>query len=83
MKSLSSISETGLQISVSPLLIFSLLSLLLAVWLIFTIIIRYHWKNYGTKGVEILTMNFVYLSGSAVLIAFTIISALLYSTSAQ
>jgi len=81
MTLLSPITTTGFQITITPTILVSLLSLILAAWIIFTIIVRYHWKNYGTGGVEILTMNFIYFSGSAILIAFTIVSVLLYSTS--
>lgn len=82
MSLLSPLGVTGLHVTITPLLLITLLSLLLAVWLVFTIIVRYHWKNYGTKGFEILRMNLLYLIGSGILIAFTILSLLLYSTPA-
>lgn len=79
----STFSETGFLITITPLLLASLLLLLLAVWIVFTLIVRYHWKNYGARGAEALTMNFIYFSGSAILIAFTVVSVILYSTSGQ
>ncbi len=72
---------SGFQIPITPLLVFAILSAIVAGWLIFTFIIRYHWKNYGTGGVEILTMNFVYFAGSIVLGGFMAVSAIAYSLS--
>ena len=72
---------SGFQIPVTAILLFSLLALIIAGWLVFTLIIRYHWKNYGTGGVEILTMNFVYFVGSLVLGGFMTVSAIAYSLS--
>lgn len=72
---------SGVNIPVAPQLIFSLLGLLLAFWIVFTLIIRYHWKNYGTGGVEVFTMNFIYLTGSGVLIVLMTVTATIYSFS--
>ncbi len=69
------------HLSITGGIIFSLFALLIAIWLVFTLIIRYHWKNYGTGGVEIFTMNFFYLVGSCIGIALMLGSALLYLTS--
>jgi hypothetical protein len=76
------IAQLNLHIPITPLLIFALLMLLLAGWGVFTVIIRYHWKNYGTGKLEVFTMNFLYLVGSGILIALLTISALLYYSSA-
>lgn len=79
---LSLLGNSDLQIPITAVLVMSIVLILLLVWAIFTIIIRYHWKNYGTGGVEIFTMNFLYLLGSIVLIVLMIGSALLYFFSA-
>ncbi len=63
--------------------IFIVAGLILAGWLIFTTIVRYHWKSYGTGGVQIFTMNFFYISGSAILGGLMILSAVSYFISAQ
>ena len=71
------------HIPVTPQLIFSIAALLIAVWLIFSTILRYHWINYGTGGVQVFTMNFFYLVGSFTLGGLMVISALLYLATAQ
>lgn len=76
------IAGFNLHIPVTPLLLFATLALLIAGWGIFTLVVRYHWKNYGTGKLEMFTMNFFYLIGSAVLLALMIIFALLYFFSA-
>ena len=73
--------QSGIHITIGPVLVFSIFAMLLAVWLVFTLIIRYHWKNYGTGGVEIFTMNFIYIVGSVICIALMLISAAIYLTS--
>lgn len=77
----SPLVEFNFHIPVTPLLLFSLLALLIALWGIFTLIIRYHWKNYGTGKLQVFTMNFFYLTGSALIIALMATFALLYSSS--
>ena len=72
------VGQSGFHIPITALLIFSLLALLVAIWIVFTLIIRYHWKNYGTGGVEVFTMNFAYLAGSLILIGLMLASATLY-----
>ena len=74
------LGQSGIHIPVTPQLLFIILSLLLAVWLVFTLIIRYHWKNYSTKGTEAFAMNFFYLTGSGILIAGLLITGFLYIT---
>ena len=75
------LAQSGIHIPITAQLLFSLLAILLAGWLVFTLIIRYHWKNYSTGGVELFTMNFFYLLGSGVLIAGLLITGLLYVSS--
>jgi hypothetical protein len=75
------LAQSGSHITITGGLMFSLLALLIAIWLVFTLIIRYHWKNYGTGGVEVFTMNFFYLVGSFIGIALMLGSALLYLSS--
>lgn len=77
-----SLGQFNFHIPVTPMLLFAVLALLLAGWGIFTVIIRYHWKNYGTGKLEVFTMNFFYLTGSLVLIGLMLIFAFLYYSSA-
>lgn len=78
---LTAIGQSGFHIPITPQLLFSVLSLLLAGWLVFTLIIRYHWKNYGTGGASIFAMNFFYFIGSGILLAVLLFSLLLYVAS--
>lgn len=75
--------KIGLEISVSPMFIFVIAGLILTGWLIFTTIVRYHWKNYGTGGTQIFAMNFFYIAGSAILGGLMILFAVSYFISAQ
>ena len=72
------LAKTGLHILLTPQVIFVILALLLAIWLTFTWMFRYHWKNYGTGKLEVLTMTFFYLGGSAILLGLTVTSAFAY-----
>lgn len=78
----SSFGQFNFHIPVTPVLLFALLALLIAGWAIYTLILRYHWKNYGTGKLEVFTMNFFYITGSIVLIVLMAVAALLYSSSA-
>lgn len=75
----SAFSLLNFSIPVTPALLFSLFTLLIAVWLVFTVILRYHWKKYSVNKLTLLEMNLVYLVGSAVLLVLIGISALLYA----
>lgn len=75
------LNNINFHIPVNSQLVIFALFLVLAIWLVFTIIIRYHWKSYGTNGVEVFTMNFMYLIGSAVIGGLMIILAILYISS--
>ena len=76
------LGQLNFHIPITPLFLFAIMLLVLIGWVIFTLVIRYHWKNYGTGKLEVFTMNFFYLVGSAVLIALMGILALLYLSSA-
>lgn len=80
---LTLLGQSGLLLPVTPSLIIAIGALILAGWLIFSLIIRYHWKNYGTSGIEIFSMNFFYIIGSLVIGGLMVISGLLYIISAQ
>ena len=77
------LSQMNLHIPVAPFLVFVLLTLLLLTWVIFTLVVRYHWKNYGTSQLEVMSMSFIYFVGSLILLAATAIFAFLYYVSAQ
>lgn len=70
---------SGMRIPIPPVLLFALLVLLFVAWIIFTLIIRYHWKKYGYSKLVHLKMNFVYFAGSGVLLLGMLLFAILYS----
>lgn len=72
------LSKLNFQFPITSFLIFVIFSLLIIVWLGFTLIIRYHWKNYGSGALSILTMSFIYFIGSGVLILGMGLFAFLY-----
>lgn len=61
-------TQLNIHIPITSLLLFSLGALLLAVWAIFSIIVRYHWKNYGMNKLEVLKMTLIYFIGSGILL---------------
>lgn len=79
---LSTLGQMGIQIPLTPFLIFLLLTLLMVAWGIFTWIVRYHWKSYGTSKLEVMSMSFVYFVGSGILLAGMALFAFLYNFSA-
>lgn len=74
-----SFGQLSFQIPVTPSLLFALFALLVATWLICTIIFRYHWKNYTVSWLEVVSMNLIYFIGSGILLAGMGLFALLYS----
>lgn len=69
----------NVHIPITSPLLFSLGALILAVWAIFSIIARYHWKNYGTNKLEIMKMTLIYFVGSGILLGLIGIFAFAYS----
>jgi hypothetical protein len=72
----------SIHIPLTPIVLFVLLAILVILWVIFTLIIRYHWKNFGTSELDFIGMNLFYLVGSGVLILGMVFSAFLFSFSA-
>lgn len=75
-------SQISIHIPLSSLALFVILAILIVVWAIFTLIIRYHWKNFGTSEIDFVGMNVFYLTGSVILILGMAISAFLFGFSA-
>jgi hypothetical protein len=72
---------SDLAIPVPAFLLGALFALLFAVWLVFSLIVRYHWNKYGHSRLEVMQMNFVYFVGSGILVATTLVFLILYSLS--
>lgn len=77
------LGQGGFHIPVTPTLVFASLAALIATWAIFTLIIRYHWKRYGTSRIQTFAMSFFYLAGSMVLLGGTTLAAIIYYVSSQ
>ncbi len=71
---------SGIHIPIPPILLFALLVLLFVAWVIFTLIVRYHWQKYGYSKLVHLKMNYLYFGGSGILFAALLLSSILYST---
>ena len=72
------LQEIALHIPVTPFFLFAIFALLVLVWGLFTLIIRYHWKSYGVNTLHVLAMNLTYFIGSAILLAAVALFAFLY-----
>ena len=70
------------RIPLPPLVFFILFALLFAGWLIYTIVLRYHWKKYAHSKLDIMHMDIIYFIGSGALLVAMAISALFYSLTA-
>lgn len=75
-------SQLGIHIPITPFLLFAVFAVLLFLWALFTWIVRYHWKSYGTNKLDVMSMSFIYFIGSAVLLAGMALFAFLYNFSA-
>ena len=79
---LETFSQIGVHIPVTPFFIFLLFTLIMCTWGVFSWIVRYHWKSYGTSALEVMTMSLVYFVGSGILLGGMALFAFLYYLSA-
>ncbi len=79
---LATLGQMGFRIPLTPFFLFLLFALLMAAWAVFTWIVRYHWKSYGTSTLEVMTMSLIYFVGSGILLAGMALFAFLYNFSA-
>lgn len=77
------LGQSGFHIPVTPTLVFAALAALAAAWAIYTLILRYHWKQYGTSKFHVFAMNFFYLAGSGILLGGAALAAILYYASSR
>ena len=75
--------QTGFHIPVLPLFVFGAMVLLFVTWGIFSWVIRYHWKKYGTGKVGVMSMTFFYFIGSALLLGLMALFAFMYHLSSN
>lgn len=66
------------RIPVSPALLFGLFGLLAIIWVVYTMVLRYHWEKYSVNKLDLLKMNTAYFIGSFAILALMGVSALMY-----
>ncbi len=78
---LTTLGQMGFHVPLTPFFLFVLFALLLGAWAIFSWIVRYHWKAYGTSKLDVISMSLIYFIGSGVLLAGMTLFVFLYSMS--
>lgn len=81
LATLGEVGKLGLHIPLSPLVFWATFGVLVIIWVIFSLILRYNWTHYATSRQEIFTVNFFYYIGSAILFGVLALSAFLYHVS--
>ena len=76
-----SLSNLSFRIPLSANFLTALLVLLLLVWIIHAIIIRYHWNAYGNDKLKQVRMGIYYFVGSVILFATLSFFLVAYSLS--
>jgi hypothetical protein len=79
---LATLGQMGFRVPLTPFFLFILFTLLMGAWGVFSWIVRYHWKSYGTSKLDVMTMSLVYFVGSGILLAGMALFASLYNFSA-
>ena len=69
------------SVIISPLFVWSLFALVVALWIIATIVLNYHWKTYNIPDSKIAFIKYVYLIGSSFFLIVLFLSALTFSLS--
>ena len=69
----------SLELTITPILLFLAFLVLCAAWAVYSMILRYHWKEYGVNKLQIMLMSLIYGIGSLVLIGLILLSLLLYA----
>jgi hypothetical protein len=72
------LSFSEFVIPVSPGTLGVALIALFLFWLVFSLILRYHWKKYAASNVHVLQMTLWYFGGSVVLWACVLACYLMY-----
>ena len=74
-------SKMSIHIPLVPFSLFLILVLLMGIWAVFTVVINYHWKNYGVSKIEFIGMNLIYFIGSGLIMLGMALCAFLYNYS--
>ena len=73
-------SSFNIQLAVTPMILTSLFLLVAAAWGIFSMIVRYHWREYSTSQLDAAKISVIYFTGSGVLLFGAGICLALYSS---
>ena len=73
----------AIRIPLSPLVLFVILALVFLGWIIYSVILRYHWKTYAYHKLDVIQMDIIYFVGSGVLLTAMAVTALMYSLSSS
>ncbi|HSE34953.1 MAG TPA: hypothetical protein VLB83_02410 [Candidatus Paceibacterota bacterium] len=76
------LSSFDISIPVTPTILMSLFLLVAAIWGVFSMIVRYHWREYGTSALESAKISVIYFTGSGILLFGAAIFLALYSLNA-
>ncbi len=76
----SMLSAISIHFSPGVLTVFFILFFL--IWIVFTMIVRYHWSKYGASKLEVFKMNIIFFAGSIAIFGALGIAMLLYYMSA-
>ncbi len=79
---LGAMNGSGFVIPLSAQALGAILFILVLIWCVYSWIIRYHWKHYGTSKWETAKMSIVYFAGSALILFLLFLAFGAYSLSA-
>lgn len=74
-------SNFDIEIAVTPMILMSLFLLVAAAWGVFSMIVRYHWREYSTSPLDAAKISVVYFTGSGILLFGAAVCLALYSSS--
>jgi uncharacterized protein YqgC (DUF456 family) len=80
---LTTLANSNIHIPLSVPFLVGIFLVLLVIWIIHMIVMRYHWNNYGNSNVTLLKANILYFLGSFLLFAVLGISLLTYAATSS
>lgn len=73
------VTALNIIVSISPIVLAMLATPLLLLWLVYSVILRYHWGKYASGQLDVLKMNMIYFGGSAFLIVGMMVCLISYA----
>jgi hypothetical protein len=77
----SILPSLSLHIPLTAGVLMIIFAIVVLLWAIHMVVMRYHWKNYGNDALILLQMNMLYFIGSAILLGLLFFSMTLYASS--